>query len=162
MVLIKQGQAVEDGWTHLDDDTPVPSGKAVTVSFARWQAEGDALKAAGAPLGVRLNGNDAVEEIAGDLDSLDLVAIDFPTFMDGRGYSMARILRERYGFEGEIRATGNVLRDQAIFMLRCGFDAFEPAPHVSAEDWLEGLPEVRVLYQPTADRRRSAAQLRHT
>ena len=161
MALLKEGKLVEDGWTHLDDEAAAPAGKPVTVSLARWQSEGDSLKASGIPLGVRLTGDDAVEDIAVDLESLQLVAIAFPTFMDGRGYSMARILRERYGYAGEIRATGKVLRDQASLMVRCGFDAFELAPHVAPEDWLAGLEEVHVQYQPDAGRHRSIAQLRH-
>lgn len=161
MALLKDGGAVADRWTHLSDDAPIPACEAVTVSFARWQQDAGELKALGVPLGVRLTGDDAVEDIADDLGSLELVAIGFPTFMDGRGYSMARILRERYGFAGEVRATGNVLRDQASLMVRCGFDAFELAPHVSAEDWLDGLSDISVQYQPAADRRRAVAQLRH-
>jgi uncharacterized protein (DUF934 family) len=161
MALLKEGKLVQDGWTHLDDDTAVPGGTPITVSLARWQKDAESLKASGVDLGVRLTGEDAVEDIADDLESLQLVSIAFPTFMDGRGYSLARILRERYDYAGEIRATGNVLRDQASLMVRCGFDAFEPAPHVAPEDWLAGLDEVHVQYQPDAGRHRSIAQLRH-
>lgn len=161
MALLKDGQVVEDRWTHLDDDTPAPEGKPVTVSFARWQKDSESLKAAGAPLGIRLTGADDVEDIADALEALQLVAIAFPAFTDGRGYSMARILRERYGYTGELRATGNVLCDQASLMTRCGFDAFDLAPHVSVDDWFEVLSLVDVQYQPAADRRPSAAQLRH-
>jgi uncharacterized protein (DUF934 family) len=161
MALLKDGKIVEDRWTHLDDDSAAPEGKAITVSLARWQKDGEVLKASDVPLGIRLTGADDVEAIADALGTLQLVAIGFPAFTDGRGYSMARILRERYGYAGEIRATGDVLCDQASLMTRCGFDAFDLAPHVSVDDWLEVLALVDVQYQPAADRRQSAAQLRH-
>jgi len=161
MALLKDGKIGEDRWTHLDDNSVAPDGKPVTVSLARWRKDGESLKFSGVPLGIRLTGADDVEDIANALGYLQLVAIDFPAFTDGRGYSMARILRERCGYTGEIRATGNVLCDQASLMTRCGFDAFDLAPHVSVEDWFEVLALMDVQYQPAADRRQTAAQLRH-
>ncbi len=161
MTLLKGGTPIEDSWVHLDDETAAPAGAAITVSFARWQAESEALKASGVTLGVRLTGDDAAEEITDDLNALQLVVIAFPAFTDGRGYSIARILRERYGYEGEVRATGNILRDQASLMTRCGFDAFDLAAHTDVADWLEGLKDITLEYQPAADRRRSVPQIRH-
>jgi uncharacterized protein (DUF934 family) len=89
-----------------------------------------------------------------------VIALEFPKFGDGRAYSYARLLRERYGFRGELRAVGNVLRDQALFMLRCGFDAFEVTEGTPIEGWREALGEISVVYQPTADGRPVAHGLR--
>jgi uncharacterized protein (DUF934 family) len=85
-----------------------------------------------------------------------LIALAFPKIRDGRAYSAATLLRERYAFEGEVRAVGDVLRDQALLMLRCGFDAFEPADDASVQDWSKALHRFRHVYQAAADGRRSA------
>ena len=102
------------------------------------------------------------ELIADDLDKLALVALEFPACRDGRAYSYARILRERYGFTGEVRAVGDVLMEQLHFMLRTGFDAFE----IEAEDPLgqyrQALRDFSVWYQPTGDGRPTAVQRRHS
>ena len=99
-------------------------------------------------------------EIAGELADFDLVALEFPKFADGRAYSTARLLRERHGFAGELRAVGNVLRDQFVFLHRCGFDAYQVADARAAEAWLEALGEIQVWYQPTADGRTAVAHRR--
>jgi len=160
MVLVKDRRAVDDDWIALDDDAPPPPGAAVIVSLERWRREHASLAASGALLGVRLDAGDAVADIADALDRLDLVALTFAPFTDGRVYSMARLLRERHGFRGELRAVGHVLRDQASLMARCGFDAFELAPHCGVADWIAALSEISVRYQPAADRAPAAATLR--
>ena len=91
-----------------------------------------------------------------------MIALEFPTFKDGRAYSTARLLRERHGFRGELRAVGNVLRDQLSFMHRCGFNAFEVDGDDAAEKLREALAEVGACYQWTGDRRTTAARLRYT
>ncbi len=111
-------------------------------------------------LGVRLAADQPPQLIAGDLDRLDLVALEFPTFRDGRAYSYARLLRERYGFKKELRAVGNVLRDQFRFMHRCGFDAYAVADEKQAAAWARALSEISVVYQPSTDRRRPISTLR--
>ena len=161
MALVRDRRAVDDDWITLDDEAPAPPGAAVIVSLERWRRDYAGLAASGARLGVRLSGDDAVEDIADALDALDLVALNFPAFTDGRAYSMARLLRERHGFRGELRAVGNVLRDQASLMARCGFDAFEVASDVFVPDWIAALSEISVRYQPAADRRPAAPELRH-
>lgn len=160
MPLISDGRVVEDVWTTVGDDQPLPAAGPVIVSLDRWQAEKASLLARGERLGVRLDGHHPAEAIAADLKHLRLIALTFSTFRDGRAYSTARLLRERYGFDGEIRAVGNVLRDQLLFMNRCGFDAFEIAGERAAADWAEAMAEFSVVYQPAADGRRSAARLR--
>ena len=91
-----------------------------------------------------------------------VVALEFPKFRDGRAYSYARLLRERYGFKGELRAVGEVLLEQLFFMLRTGFDAFEIESADPLEDYRTALADFSVWYQPTADGRPTAMQLRRT
>ncbi|MGE4219091.1 MAG: DUF934 domain-containing protein [Alphaproteobacteria bacterium] len=158
MPLIKDGRLAEDVWTAVADDAPMPSGPAI-VSLARWEAQRASLTDRNAPLGLLLPNDRPVDGIAADLAHFALIALTFPKFADGRAYSQARQLRERYGYDGELRAVGNVLRDQFLFMHRCGFDAFEvPADLTPA--WQAALVEIGVRYQPAADSKPSAVQLR--
>jgi uncharacterized protein (DUF934 family) len=152
MPLIKGGRFVADPWRHLADDEPVPEGARVTISHARWLKERDALAALPAQLGLRLPNDVAVAKLAGDLDRFALIVLTFPRFTDGRAYSQARLLRGRMGFTGELRADGDVLRDQLLFMRRCGFDAFAVAERALFEDWLHAFREIDVFYQPAEDR----------
>ena len=114
MPLLKDGRLVEDPWRVIDDASPLPASEPAIVSFARFQAERDALLARSAPLGVTLRNTDAIDALAGAVDRLELIALEFPKFSDGRAYSQARGLRERLGFAGELRVTGDVLIDQAL------------------------------------------------
>ncbi|MDP6389671.1 MAG: DUF934 domain-containing protein [Alphaproteobacteria bacterium] len=169
MTLLKGGEIVADEWAAVGDDDPVPAGPAI-VSLQRWQGEREELLRRNHPVGVRLASDEAsgapgapgvIEEISADLDRLGVVVLEFASFTDGRAYSQARLLRERYGFEGEVRAVGNVLRDQYQFMLRCGFDAFEVVDPGKLDGWREAASEIGAWYQPAADRRQSIPALRH-
>jgi uncharacterized protein (DUF934 family) len=160
MPLIRDGQIVQDEWVWVADTEPVPDDAPAVVSLTRWREERASLSRRHAELGVRLVAGDDVADIAEDVANFGLIALEFPTFADGRAYSSARLLRERHGFTGELRAVGNVLRDQFSFMHRCGFDAFEVKDADTAA-WRSALGEVRVWYQPAADRRISAMHLRH-
>ena len=160
MPLIKDGRAAADPWITLADGESLPEGGPVIVTLARWRAEREALIRRGGPLGLRLKSDQPPALAADDLGRFALIALEFPKFTDGRAYSYARLLRERQGFEGEVRAVGNVLRDQFLFMHRCGFDAFEvPAP--DADAWIAALNEITVSYQPASDDRVPAWRLRH-
>jgi len=161
MPLIKNRQIVTDTWQHVDDDAALLAEGGVIVSLARWQAGRPALAGRNAPLGIRLKSDEGADAIADDLAYFDLVALEFPNFKDGRAYSTAQLLRQRYHYKGELRAVGEVLRDQLQFMLRCGFDAFEYAGKTAAEEALKAFNEVDMVYQTAADRRRSAAVLRN-
>jgi uncharacterized protein (DUF934 family) len=141
----------DDSFVHLPDEAEIPPHGDVIVSWSRWKRERAALARHAGRLGVRLPSDTKVDEVAPDLERFAVVAVEFPSFTDGRGYSIARLLRERYGYRGELRAVGDVLRDQLFFMARCGFDAFEIAPRKSAEDALAALTEITVRYQPAAD-----------
>ncbi|MEX1368022.1 MAG: DUF934 domain-containing protein [Nannocystaceae bacterium] len=152
MEIIKQGEIVTSAWVHLGDDQPLPQGPAdVTVSLQRYLVERDALEASKATVGVRLLPADEIDDRLPELLPLPLIAIEFPKFTDGRPYSLARLLRDRHGYRGELRAMGNVLRDQLFYMHRCGFDAFELSPGKSVQDALEAFGELTVRYQAAAD-----------
>jgi uncharacterized protein (DUF934 family) len=161
MPLIKDDEIVTDPWTSLDDEAALPEGAPAIVGLDRWRSERETLARRNAPLGIRLRADQPPKEIAEDLDRFGVIALEFPSFGDGRAYSYARLLRERYGYRGELRAVGNVLRDQALFMRRCGFDAFEVADGTAAAGWREALGEISVFYQPTEDGRPAAPTLRN-
>jgi uncharacterized protein (DUF934 family) len=149
MPLLKDGQIIEDSWTHLSDDAEATPQGDVVVTLDQWQAGRERLRGHNGRLGLRLKSDQSPALVADDLGHFELVALEFPRFGDGRAYSYARLLRERYGFTGELRAVGNVLRDQLLFMLRCGFDAFEVANEYAVEAWREALAEFELFYQPT-------------
>ncbi|HEX6859102.1 MAG TPA: DUF934 domain-containing protein [Caulobacteraceae bacterium] len=150
----------EDVFTDvLDEDETIPEGPVI-LSLARFQAEGDALIGANRPVGVRIEAGEAVEDLAYDLPRIAVVALVFPKFRDGRHYSAARLLRERFNYTGEVRAVGDVLREQAGFMLRCGFDAFIPADGSTPEAWAGAGSRYRHVYQRATDERVPAYELR--
>ena len=161
MPLIKHAQPTADAFLHVADDAPLPAEGAIIVGLARWQEDRGLIEPRNAPVGVRLKPSDPVEQLSGDLDRLSVVALEFPKFNDGRAMSQARLLRQRYGYRGEIRATGKVLRDLLLFMHRCGFDAFEVADNVTEEIVAKSLGEFSVFYQPAADGEASAIERRH-
>jgi len=140
----------EDRFTLLADEDEAPAGDLI-VSLTRFHAEGERLIGEGGAVGVQVAAGEAVESLAYDLPAIAVVALEFPKFKDGRAYSAARILRERYGYAGEVRAVGDVLLEQARFMIRCGFDAFEPADGTSPEQWTAAASRFRHVYQRAAD-----------
>jgi uncharacterized protein (DUF934 family) len=151
MPLLKDGRVVPDPWRHLEDAERPPDDEPATVSLKRWSAERNVLKGWPGRLGLRLPNDASPLDLAADVGRFDLITLSFPRFTDGRAYSQARLLRGRLGFRGEIRATGNVLRDQLLFMRRCGVDAFEIGDRARAEDWLGALAELDLFYQPAED-----------
>jgi uncharacterized protein (DUF934 family) len=162
MPLIKKGAFVEDAFVTVADDAPLPDGVPVIVSLKRWQSEREALVARGTPLGVRLPNAQSPEVLKDDLRHLSVVALEFPIFRDGRSYSWARLLRQRLAFKGEIRAVGNVLRDQLFFMARVGIDAFEVPQGFSIDAFERAMREFSYVYQPSIDSRRTVTALRHS
>lgn len=160
MALIKDGALRDDPYQDASSLDTIPSG-AVIVSLAQWQNNKDELIARDTPLGVRLNSDEHPELIQDDLPDLAVIALDFPAFRDGRAYSYARILRDRYAYAGEIRAVGDVLLEQLHFMHRSGFNAFEVSSESPIKDWETAAADLSVWYQPTSDHRPTAIQLRH-
>ena len=154
MLLDKSGQGVAEEWRHLADNENAPEGEAVTVSLARWERDHNALKSRDAKLGLRLPNTANPVSLNGEVHRFALIALEFPNFKDGRAYSQARLLRARLGYKGELRATGNVLRDQLLFMRRAGFDSFEvDGERAKAENWAQAFGEFDVFYQPSSDNR---------
>jgi uncharacterized protein (DUF934 family) len=160
MPLIRDGRVIDDPYLRVTGDAPIPEGAAVLAPADRLLADFDALAARAGALGVIWPNSRNVAELAPYLDRLALVALVFPNFRDGRAYSQARILRERLGFAGELRATGEVLRDQFLFLQRAGFDAFEVAKPRDAQAFTDSIKRYSVFYQPATDRRAPALRQR--
>ena len=150
MPLIKNGAAVQDPWFAATTEADLDRSGPLLVTLELWQQHRDRLVGRVGPLGVRLASAQSPGLIAADLDRLDLVALEFPKFTDGRAYSYARLLRERHGFTGEVRAVGHVLRDQIAFMLRCGFDALD-VDERAAGGWQSATTAFSAWYQPATD-----------
>ncbi|AXS39308.1 DUF934 domain-containing protein [Breoghania sp. L-A4] len=147
--VFRNGRFEADDWVLLDDDADVPAEGAAFVSLGRWTAERDALAGRNAPLGVVIRAGDNVEDIEADVGRFSAIAVDFPKFTDGRGFSSARLLREDFGYTGEIRAIGDVLLDQIPLMRRCGVDAFDVGNEPTRSALEDGtMPEVTLYYQP--------------
>jgi uncharacterized protein (DUF934 family) len=139
--LIKNDAVIEDDWSTLAEGATradIPAWGPVLVPLALWKAERDVLLARG-NVGVVLQPADEPAELAADVTQLQVIAIAFPKFGDGRGFSSARLLRDRHGYKGELRAIGDVFRDQFFFMRECGFDAFAVRPDLDAEAELAGF-----------------------
>jgi len=147
---------IENAFVSVVDDEAVPQGADIIVSLSRIKAEGEALLASGVRVGVQIEPAEAVEDLAELLPRLALVAVAFPKFRDGRAYTSATLLRQRLGFNGEVRAVGDVLREQAYVMTRCGIDAFVPADGSSAAEWSRAAGHFRHVYQTAADGRTPA------
>jgi uncharacterized protein (DUF934 family) len=160
MPLIKNGAVVADPYVTVSDDAPLPDGAPVIVSAARLLANAADILARNAPVGVVWPNNKNVADLAPFLDRIAAVALVFPNFKDGRAYSQARLLRERYGFRGELRATGQVLRDQFVFLVRAGFDALDVVKAGDAKAFASALARYTVFYQPTGVGRTTASRLR--
>lgn len=144
--VIRNRAIMEDAWVHVADDEALPAGDVI-VSLERWQAEREALAAHAGRVGVRIHGATDLTELAPAVHELPVVALEFPAFKDGRCLSHARVLRERYGYTGELRAVGDVLRDQLAFMERVGIDTFEIREDRSPEDALRAFREFSSFYQ---------------
>jgi len=153
MRVIKDNQIIEDSWTRIDTVAPEQSiaDGDVILPFKYWQQNRDNLANHRGKLAVCLNGEDKVEDVVNELSRFELIALDFPAFKDGRCYSHARLLRDRYGFKGDLRAVGDVLRDQLFYMKRCGFNSFFIRKDKDIEDALKAFNDFTVKYQTAAD-----------
>jgi len=150
------GNPVENPWLSLAKDATLEqvrqsSDKLVLLPLPLWLAEKAALLATGKTFGVWLDSDQTCELLSGDLGLLPLVALNFPTFMDGRHYSSAVVLRQQMQYDGDIRAIGDVLRDQLFFMKRCGFSSFLLKDSVKLEDAQGGLRDFATSYQSTVE-----------
>lgn len=157
MRVVRDEKEWQDAWRLLADDEPV-TDTPVLLPLARWleaaPAQGTAVH------GLWVRPDDELETVLAAAHRAPLVAIEFPNFNDGRGYSIARRLRAA-GYHGELRAVGEVLRDQAFYLARCGFSSFAPAAHVSSAAFIAGLKDFSLAYQGAADQRSIIQRLRH-
>ena len=156
--IIKNRAVVSDDWTVLRlaegetaADVTVPAGRVI-VPLTVWQAQQASL-AERTDLGVWLASDERPEALKDVLDRFQLIAVDFPKFTDGRGYSTAFNLRSRLGYQGELRAIGDVLRDQLFYMQRVGFDAFATREDRNSHDALKGLTDFSESYQTSWDQK---------
>jgi len=152
-------ETVDDRFTFVADDEAIPEGDII-VTLTRYQSEGAALATNARLVGVRLEPDQSVEDLAYDLTAIPVIELRFAKFRDGRPYTSAHLLRERLGFTGELRAVGDVLREQAQFMVRCGFDAFAPVDGSSADQWAAATRRFRHVYQRALDGRPPAFEER--
>jgi uncharacterized protein (DUF934 family) len=160
MPLVKNGKITDDLFVHVADGAELPGDGAVLISAARFLEDPESLLSRSGKTAVIWPNNRPVDDLVPYLDRLAAVALVFPTFRDGRAYSQARLLRERYDYRGELRATGQVLRDQFVFMTRAGFDAFEVKKQSDADAFAATTKRYSVFYQPTGDGRITALNQR--
>lgn len=155
--IIKNRQLAQDNWLRLEPASDgalpsVPHEGDVIVPLALWQRERSDLRGRKGRVGVWLQSNEGPEALVEDFEHLPLIAVNFPRFTDGRGYSTARLLRERYRYRGEIRAIGDVQRDQLLYLSRCGFDAFALKEGRDAQAALAAFSDFSEAYQASVER----------
>ncbi|HJP04250.1 MAG: oxidoreductase [Chromatiales bacterium] len=161
MALFNEGGLAEDLFSDVSIGDELPAKGTLIVSLNQWRENRDKLIGRSEPLGIRLKSDEKPEEISADLRHFSVIALEFPAFRDGRAYSYARLLRERYGYTGELRAVGDVLLEQLHFMHRVGFNAFSITDDDAMRAWEIAAADFSVWYQPTGDGRASVMALRH-
>jgi uncharacterized protein (DUF934 family) len=154
-LIVDRQLVVENSWRHLATEEEVPETGSVSVDLARWLIEKSQLIARQAPVAIRLVASDDVSLLQDDLDDIPMVVLDMVSYVDGRSYTHAYWLRERYAYRGDIRIIGEVYRDQLNFLERVGVTQFELAADQDLQDALQGFGEFSVLYQPSADEGRN-------
>jgi uncharacterized protein (DUF934 family) len=160
MPLVKGGRIVADDFIRIEDGAELPATGKILVPAARFLADHGEYVSRDGAVGVIWPNDKNIDELAPHLDKVALVALVFPAYKDGRAYSQARLLRERYGYRGELRATGQVLRDQFLFLLRAGFDSFDVVKEADAAAFEETAKRYSVFFQPTGDGRMTVARSR--
>ena len=161
MPLLKEGVEVDDVWAFVEDGVELSPGGCISVSLGRFLSEHDLLLSRNRAIGVRLQPSDDPQLLAPFIDRLRLIEVHFPRYTDGRGFSIAQLLRRRLGYAGELRAIGHVLRDQLGFMVRCGFDAMWMERADAAAAYAAALSEFSDHYQTAADGAASVFEKRH-
>ncbi|KIH83329.1 DUF934 domain-containing protein [Pseudomonas batumici] len=152
--IIKNNAVIDETWHLLPKDASfdgISNCDDLIVPLALWRDHGHALKVRDGGLGVWLDADEEAEEIGDDVQHFQVIALNFPAFTDGRSYSNARLLRDRYGYKNELRAIGDVLRDQLFYMHRCGFDAYALRADKDPYEALESLKDFSVTYQAATD-----------
>jgi uncharacterized protein (DUF934 family) len=151
--LLKDRQIIEDSWLVLDESANnLPSGN-IMLSIEQCQQYSEQFSEHHGSIGLWLDGNADIDDIIDLLQQMSVIAIKFPKFVDGRGFSLARLLRERYNFEGELRAIGEFIRDQLYLLQRCGFNAFQFANDEELIEASKSLNDFSETYQVSADQK---------
>jgi len=153
--LLKDGQVIDNPWQIIEandeaDQEALPSGD-ILVPLSMWLNNQSVLENHSGAVGLWINGGEEIEGIAQSIVTAPVIAINFPKFVDGRGFSVARLLRDRYGFKGELRAVGQIIRDQLFFLKRCGFNAFEFDSEIDLDEGAQSLADFSDAYQVAAD-----------
>jgi uncharacterized protein (DUF934 family) len=149
--LLKDNRVIDDSWTALAEGAlSLPDGDLL-LSYAQWQTFSDQIETHRGSIGVVIEGNAEIEDIIEPLLNLPLIAINFPKFADGRGFSLASLLRNRYNYRGEIRAVGGFIRDQLYLLSRCGFNAFKFTEDIDLSEAAKSLEDFSETYQVSAD-----------
>jgi uncharacterized protein (DUF934 family) len=153
--LLKDGQVIDNPWQIIEandeaDQEALPSGD-ILVPLSMWLNNQSVLENHSGAVGLWINGDEEIEGIAQSIVTAPVIAINFPKFVDGRGFSVARLLRDRYGFKGELRAVGQIIRDQLFFLKRCGFNAFEFDSEIDLDNAAKSLADFSDAYQVAAD-----------
>ncbi len=161
MPLIRNGEDAENTWVHVETGEAGDTPNGITVPLEPFLEKTEILLARNTPLGVRLAPDDDPHRLEDHLDRLALIEVAFPKYTDGRGYSIAQLLRRRLGYRGELRAVGHVLRDQLLYMHRSGFDAFE-TERASVVSATEALGEFSFFYQPAVEGEQHVFSRRHS
>jgi uncharacterized protein (DUF934 family) len=162
MALLKNGTIETDPYLDVSSEETIPENGAIIISLTQWQENRDVLLNRQEPLGVVLRSDEKPEAIEADLGKFDVIALDFPAFGDGRAYSHARHLRDRYAYQGELRAVGDVLLEQLHFMHRVGFNSFDIQSKDAVSAWKIAAADISVWYQPTGDGRKTVIKLRQS
>ena len=149
--LLKDGHAIENSWqTVASGETTFPAGD-ILVSLDHWREHKAELTKHSGSVGLWIQGNEEIEAVVDTLTKMPVIAVVFPKFADGRGFSIARLLRERYDYQGEIRAIGNIIRDQLYLLQRCGFNGFELEAGIDLTEAAKSLQDFSDAYQVAVD-----------
>lgn len=160
-VADRNGPVSADPWVKLADDAAVPSG-SVIVSFARLKNDNNAIFAAASAVGVEVPSDVKIEELLPFLPRLNLVMVRFANMRDGRPFSVGRLLRERHGFTGDLRSIGDIIPDQVLFLLRCGYTSFDVADSFSLDALKRCVNAYSAWYQRATDKVETVIDLRHS
>jgi len=159
MHVSKDGTIVTEAWARLDEDQIPANAERLLVTSGEWTERQAEIRATGASLGLLLEGDETVDAFADDLHDFTLIAVQFPKFTDGRGFSLGRLISQRHEYQGELRALGPLIQDQYLLAQRCGFDSIETEDPAAARAWEEAGRRYRGFYQPAVrDRLRARAE----
>ncbi|MGB2259732.1 MAG: DUF934 domain-containing protein [Porticoccaceae bacterium] len=152
--LLKDGQVIDNTWQLIeaneDSQETLPNGD-ILVPVSMWQTNQSILENHRGAVGLWINGDEEIEGIAESIITAPVIAVNFPKFVDGRGFSVARLLRDRFGFKGELRAVGQIIRDQLFLLQRCGFNAFQFDSEIDLTEAVKSLADFSDAYQVAAD-----------